>query len=113
MSALLLPLAEGSAGPRVAVKDLLDWAGTPTTAGCAAVASTARPAPADAACLAGLRDAVAGGRARVVGKATLDELALGTSGVNRWAGTPVNPRGPELVPGGSSSGCAAAVASGL
>ncbi|HET9692486.1 MAG TPA: amidase [Acidimicrobiales bacterium] len=107
-----LPLDEGRAGARVAVKDLLDWAGTPTTAGSRAVAATATPATADAACLAGLRAAVADGRARVIGKANLHELALGTTGVNPWFGTPVNPRHPGLVPGGSSSGSAVAVAEG-
>ena len=42
----------------------------------------------------------------------MHELAYGVTGINRWAGTPVNPRsGP--VPGGSSSGSAVAVAAGL
>jgi amidase len=99
-------------GPRVAVKDLIDMAGLPTTAGSRAVAATARPADRDAACLAGLRAAIAAGRARFAGKANLHELAYGITGINAAYGTPVNPLDPRLVPGGSSSGSATAVASG-
>lgn len=95
-------------GPRLAVKDLIDMEGVPTTAACKAVAETAEPAKADAPLLAGARAA----GARIVGKVNLHELALGTTGVNPWFGTPVNPLDPALVPGGSSSGSAVAVASG-
>lgn len=96
--------APGS-GPRVAVKDLFDMAGIPTTAGSAA----ARPIPAaaDATCLAGVR---AGGR--IVGRTAMHELAYGITGINPWQGTPVNPLDAALVPGGSSSGAAVAVANG-
>src|SRR5437588_5049334 len=48
--------------------------------------------------------------ARIVGKANLHELAFGATGVNPWYGTPENPLDPSLVPGGSSSGSAVAVA---
>jgi amidase len=91
---------------RLAVKDLIDMEGEPTTAGCRAVAARAAPAAKDAACLAGARAA----RARIVGRTNLHELALGVTGVNPWFGTPVNPLDPKLVPGGSSSGSAVAVA---
>src|ERR1700677_4168399 len=97
-------------GLRVAVKDIIDMAGLPTTAGCRAVADTAQPASRDAACLAGLRAAVARGEARIVGKTNLHELAYGLSGINAAFGTPVNPLDPRRIPGGSSSGSAAAVA---
>ena len=50
--------------------------------------------------------------AAIVGKANLHELAYGASGVNQWFGTPVNPLDPALLPGGSSSGSAVAVAEG-
>jgi amidase len=93
-------------GIRLAVKDLIDMQGSPTTAGCRAVADQATPALADAACLAGARAA----GARIVGRTNLHELAFGVTGVNPWFGTPVNPLDPSRVPGGSSSGSAVAVA---
>src|SRR5512146_2631981 len=99
-------------GPRVAVKDLIDVAGLPTTAGSRAVADCALPAERDAACLAGLRAAIADGRARFAGKVNLHELAYGITGINAAFGTPVNPVDPSRMPGGSSSGSGTAVASG-
>jgi amidase len=98
------------AGPRVAVKDLIDMAGLPTTAGSRPVADSALPAARDAACLAGLRAAIAAGQARFAGKTNLHELAYGITGINAAFGTPVNPLDPRRMPGGSSSGSAAAVA---
>src|SRR3954465_5865028 len=97
-------------GPRLAVKDLIDVAGTPTTAGSRALAegAGATAAAADAPCMAGARAA----DARIVGKVNLTELASGGSGVNDWFGTPANPFDAGLVPGGSSSGSAVAVATG-
>lgn len=103
------PAAPANApGPRVAVKDIIDMAGVPTTAGSRVLAQTARPAAGDAACLAGLRAA----GAHVVGRTNLHELALGVTGINPWFGTPVNPLDASRVPGGSSSGSAVAVATG-
>jgi amidase len=99
-------------GLRVAVKDLIDVAGLPTTAASRAVAERAEPAAADAACLAGLRAAAARGEAHLAGKTNLHELAYGISGINAAFGTPVNPLDPTRVPGGSSSGSAVAVGSG-
>src|SRR6201996_2880323 len=96
------------AGPRLAVKDCIDVAGLPTTAGCPVVAETAERAETDAAAVASAR--MSG--ARIVGKTGLTELCWSASGVNHWAGTPVNPRDPRRVPGGSSSGSAVAVAIG-
>lgn len=113
MSTMITPLHEGSGPTAVAVKDLIDWRGVPTTAGSRAVARRAGPAAADAPCLAGLRAAVGAGSARMVGKANLHELAAGATGVNPWFGTPVNPIDRRLVPGGSSSGSAVAVATGV
>jgi len=93
-------------GPRLGVKDLIDIAGVKTTAGSPAVASIASVATKDAPLMQGAR---ANG-ARIVGKTNLYELAYGASGVNPHFGTPTNPLDPALVPGGSSSGSAVAVA---
>jgi amidase len=95
-------------GLLVAVKDLVDLAGLPTTSGCKAVAALAQAASADAACLGGFRAA----GARFTGKTNLHELAFGVTGENPWYGTPVNPLDPARMPGGSSSGSAVAVALG-
>ena len=51
--------------------------------------------------------------ARMVGKTHTDELAYSLNGENVHYGTPINPRAPGRIPGGSSSGSAAAVAGGL
>ena len=112
MSTWILREAASGPGLRVAVKDLIDVAGLPTTAGSRAVADQATPAAADAPCLAGLRAAIGRGQACLVGKTNLHELAYGISGINSAFGTPVNPLDPLRVPGGSSSGSAVAVASG-
>lgn len=95
-------------GPRVAVKDLIDVAGSVTTAGSPAVARRSSPAVRDAPVVAALR----GAGVQIVGKTNLHELAFGVSGVNPFYGTPENPRDPGRVPGGSSSGSAVAVARG-
>ncbi|PWC39962.1 glutamyl-tRNA amidotransferase [Azospirillum sp. TSO35-2] len=94
--------------PTVAIKDTIDIAGCPTRAGSRALADTA-PAGEHAEVVAAL---LAKGW-RIVGKTTMHELAFGTTGINQWAGTPTNPHFPAFVPGGSSSGSAAAVAAGL
>jgi amidase len=112
VSTFIIESSEPGTGPRVAVKDLIDMAGLPTTAGSRAVAATAHPADTDAPCLAGLRAAIAAGQAQFAGKVNLHELAYGISGINRAFGTPVNPLDPTRVPGGSSSGSATAVAAG-
>lgn len=108
MTTFITTLDATGEGPRLAVKDLVDVAGVPTTAGCRAVERTAAPAAADAPLLAGARAA----GARIVGKTNLDELAALPLGVNPWFGTPANPLDPALIPGGSSSGSAVAVATG-
>lgn len=95
-------------GPRLAVKDVVDVAGTPTTCACRPVAATAVPAELDATCVATARAA----GARIVGKVNLHELAFGGTGVNPFTGTPVNPVDATRIPGGSSSGSAVAVATG-
>lgn len=99
---------DGDGGPRLGVKDCIDVAGLRTSAGCQVVAEMTEPAENDAAVVASARAA----GARIVGKTTLTELCWSANGVNTWQGTPVNPRDPRRVPGGSSSGSAVAVATG-
>ncbi|MDH5558510.1 MAG: amidase family protein, partial [Alphaproteobacteria bacterium] len=89
-----------------AIKDNMDVAGLPTTAGCPAYAYVAEEtAPA----IARLLDA----GAILVGKTNLDQFATGLVGVRSPYGIPGNSFDPAYVPGGSSSGSAVAVAAGL
>jgi amidase len=106
MSTFITRSESRGAGPRVAVKDIIDVAGVRTTAGSRALAESALPAERDAACLSGCRAA----GARIVGNTNLHELAMLPVGTNSWFGTPRNPLDPDLIPGGSSSGSAVAVA---
>jgi allophanate hydrolase len=89
-----------------AVKDNIDVAGMPTTAGCPAFAYTpAETAPIVARLLA------AG--AVLLGKTNLDQFATGLVGTRSPYGAPRNPFDARFIPGGSSSGSAVAVAAGL
>lgn len=108
----VIRFAGRGAGRAVAIKDLIDVTGSPTIAGCRALAEAAEAATADAACLTGIRRAESEGELHLVGKTNLHELAFGITGINHWTGTPANPLDPDLVPGGSSSGSAVAVANG-
>ncbi|MFP5513706.1 MAG: amidase [Alphaproteobacteria bacterium] len=94
--------------PTVAIKDSIDIAGVPTRAGSRSL-DDAPPAAENAEIVGNL---LAAGW-RIAGKTTMHELAFGTTGINRWAGTAPNPKFSDFVPGGSSSGSAAAVAAGL
>lgn len=98
----------GAHGLSIGVKDSIDIAGYPTRAGSPALAN-ALPATSHADVVRALLDA----GCRIVGKTNMHELAYGVTGINRWTGTPVNPRFPDRIPGGSSSGSAAAVAANL
>ncbi|WP_337263824.1 MULTISPECIES: amidase [unclassified Serratia (in: enterobacteria)] len=97
----------GQGDLRFAVKDTLDVAGHATQAGCRALA-LAPPALRHAQIV----DTLLNQRCILTGKTTLHELAFGVTGINPWSGTPLNPQYPQLIPGGSSSGSAAAVAAG-
>lgn len=96
-------------GLRLAVKDLFDVAGYPTAAGNAAVLAASGIKRATAPLVQTLLEA----GACFVGKTNTDELAYSLIGGNIHFGMPVNPRDPTLIPGGSSSGSAVAVAAGL
>ncbi|WP_010627608.1 amidase [Halomonas sp. KM-1] len=108
MSSLIQALDLGTGPKRVVVKDSIDIAGYPTRAGSAALAGV----PAVERHAEIVERTLAAGY-RIVGKANLHELAFGMTGLNAWTGTPENPRFPALIPGGSSSGSATAVAAGL
>jgi aspartyl-tRNA(Asn)/glutamyl-tRNA(Gln) amidotransferase subunit A len=96
------------AGMVVAVKDAFDVAGLPTTAN-ARLLADAPPATADSTAVARLRAA----DALVLGKANCWEMSVG--GPSRCSPAPpaINPWSPGADPGGSSSGSAVAVASGM
>lgn len=91
------------------VKDLFDIAGHRTGFGSPDWLATHPPAAKTAPAVQALLDA----GARVAGKTQSDELAWSLTGINFHYGTPVNPAAPDRLPGGSSSGSAAAVAGGL
>ena len=94
-------------GIPISVKDLIDLRGTPTTA--ASRVRTGHLASADAQVLARLR------RAGVIfiGKCNLHEFAFGTTGEDSAFGLTRNPHIPEHMAGGSSSGSAVSVATGM
>lgn len=97
------------AGLRFAAKDLYDVAGHVTGAGNPTWLATHQPATVTSPVVQTLLDA----GATLVGKTLTDELAYSIAGDNAHYGTPINARAPDRVPGGSSSGSAAAVAAGL
>lgn len=100
--ALKLPLY----GVPFVVKDNIDVAGIPTTAACPAFSYVA---DADATSVARLRAA----GAIVLAKTNLDQFATGLVGTRSPYGPVPNSFNPDYVSGGSSSGSAVAVASGL
>lgn len=88
------------------IKDNIDLAGIPTTAGCPEFAYT----PTESAFL--IQQLIAAG-AVPVGKANLDQFATGLNGTRSPYGAPRNPYNLTYVSGGSSSGSSVAVAAGL
>jgi amidase len=97
-------LSLGGDGPTIAIKDTIDIAGYATTAASRALANT--PA---AQHHAEVVERVLAAGWRIVGKANMHELAFGMTGINDFTGTPRNPQDVTRIPGGSSSGSAAAV----
>ncbi|TPG36785.1 allophanate hydrolase [Mycolicibacterium hodleri] len=98
-----LPLA----GLTAAVKNNVDVAGVPTTAGCPSYATA--PASDDAEVVARLRAA----GAVVIGTTNLDQFATGLVGTRTPYGAVRDSRRPQHISGGSSAGSAVAVALGL
>ena len=107
------PVAHAAAGPLAgltfAVKDLFDVAGYPTGGGNPLLLALSGVKASTAPTVQRLLDA----GARFVGKTQTDELAFSMNGRNAHFGTPVNGGAPDRIPGGSSSGSAAAVSNRL
>jgi amidase len=92
-----------------AAKDIFDVVGYVTGGGNPDWKATHEPAKSTAWVVRVLVEA----GATMVGKTITDEITRGIFGENAHYGTPVNPRAPGRVPGGSSSGSASAVAGGI
>ncbi|WP_322070860.1 amidase [Paraburkholderia bannensis] len=99
---------QGAASPTIVVKDSIDIAGYRTTGASRALADVA-PARQHAEVVQRLLDR----GWHIVGKANMHELAFGMTGLNAFTGTPINPQDATRIPGGSSSGSAAAVGARL
>ena len=106
------PIAGAASGPlaglTAAVKDMYDIAGYRISSGNPTWLETTPPATKTAGAVQSILDA----GATVIGKTVCDEFFFSVTGANAHYGTPVNPRAPGRLPGGSSSGSASAVASG-
>lgn len=96
-------------GLTFASKDVFDIEGSRTGAGSPDWLGTHPPADGTAPMVQRLLDA----GADLVGKTQCDEVVYSLNGENAHYGTPINPKAPGRIPGGSSSGSAAAVAGGL
>ncbi|MFT3891671.1 MAG: amidase [Anaerolineales bacterium] len=101
------PASNALRGVPIAVKDLFDTAGVRTTAGSLFFKDNIPET--DAFVVEKLREA----GALIIGKTNTHEIALGITGNNPHYGTARNPWNKELIPGGSSSGSAIAVATGM
>jgi amidase len=107
---IIRPLSAGRLSARsFAASDLFDIAGSIAGRGNPDWARTHPPAAATAPVVLALLQA----GASLAGRTCVQELGCGLNGENAWYGTPCNPAAPERLPGGASSGCAAAVASEL
>jgi len=106
------PINGAAAGPleglACVVKDMFDIAGEVAGAGNPAWLADHAPAATNADVITRVLDA----GASITGKTICDEFFYSILGANAHYGTPVNPRTPNRLPGGSSSGSATAVASG-
>ncbi|GAA4889987.1 amidase family protein [Ferrimonas pelagia] len=96
-------------GLSFAVKDNIDVAGYHTTYGSPAWKAKHPAATYHALCV----EQVLGAGATCLGKTVSDEYTYSLDGEGAFYGTPVNPKAPARIPGGSSSGSASAVACGL
>lgn len=109
---LAAPISGASQGPlaglTAAVKDMYDIEGYRTGGGNPDWLAAQQPAR--STCPAVKK--ILGAGATVIGKTICDEFFFSVAGINFHYGTPVNPRAAGRMPGGSSSGSAAATAAG-
>ena len=107
---LAAPVTGSASGPlaglTAVVKDMYDVAGSRTGGGNPDWLAAQAPARTHAAAV----DKILAAAATITGKTVCDEFFYSVAGVNAHYGTPVNLRAPGRMPGGSSSGSAAAVA---
>jgi amidase len=109
---LKAPISGAATGPLAgltcAVKDMYDIAGYRTGGGSPDWLAAATEAASSAAAVRRVLDA----GATIIGKTICDEFFFSVTGANAHYGTPANPRASGRLPGGSSSGSAAATAAG-
>ena len=109
---LVRPIGGAASGPfrglTVAIKDMFDIAGERASGGNPTWLAAQRPAERNAVIVDQILDA--GGT--IVGKTICDEFFYSIVGANAHFGTPLNPRAPLRIPGGSSSGSASACSAG-
>ena len=104
------PWSSGTlSGLQFAVSDLIDIEERKTGCGNPAWLETRPPAACNALCV----DVLLASGAQCIGKTKADEFTFSLLGENAFFGTPLNPRCPDRVPGGSASGAASAVACDL
>lgn len=96
-------------GLTFAVKDNIDVAVRRTSYGSKSWGQSHQDAVNHAVCI----EQLLGAGATCIGKTVADEFTYSLAGENSFFGTPLNPKAPECVPGGSSSGSASAVACGV
>jgi amidase len=106
----LEPLRRGPLdGLTFTVKDNIDIGGRRTSFGSPSWREAHPPAIHNALCV----DQLLAAGATCVGKVVADEFTYSLDGENPFFGTPLNPKAPDRIPGGSSSGSASSVACGL
>jgi aspartyl-tRNA(Asn)/glutamyl-tRNA(Gln) amidotransferase subunit A len=104
-------IARGEAGPLTGIplahKDIFVTCGWASTAGSKMLKGYVSPFDATVV------ERLAAAGMICIGKTNCDEFAMGSSGENSAYGATLNPRDLHAVPGGSTSGSAAAVAAGI
>ena len=95
-------------GLTVAIKDMFDIAGERVSGGNPAWLDSQKSAQKNSSVV----DRLLSSGATIVGKTICDEFFYSVTGINHHFGTPLNPRAPGCIPGGSSSGSASAASAG-